>query len=119
MATVCGNTLSSACILICWFLWDISGWGGGAFPPTNDSAQVRLRALQSTATGCHPDLRSCKCGQSTKKRQYSNDAKRQMDKTWSRVRVSLGLAFRRSGACTGEAGESDAGVGLLYGRVGG
>ncbi len=34
-----------------WFLPKVSAWGEGAFLPANDSAQVRLRAQQSTVTG--------------------------------------------------------------------
>ncbi len=32
----------SACILMFWIGRDVSGWGVGAFPPANDSAQVTL-----------------------------------------------------------------------------
>ncbi len=39
-----GDTLSSACILMFWLTQDETGWGGGPFPPANDSAQVTLKA---------------------------------------------------------------------------
>ncbi len=58
VATVCGDTSPSACILMFLFRLDVSGWGGGAFPSANDSMQVRLRAQQSTATGCPSDQRN-------------------------------------------------------------
>ncbi len=60
VVTVYADTLPSACILIfCLCLWSCSGRvrvrREKAFPPANDSAQVRLRALWSTATGRHSD----------------------------------------------------------------
>ncbi len=55
VVTVYRDTPNSAQVLMFWLTQDLLGTrllGGGAFPPANDSTQVRLRAPQSTATGC-------------------------------------------------------------------
>ncbi len=44
VVTVYGDTAPSVCILRFWFHRGVSEWGEDAFPPVNDSTQVRLRA---------------------------------------------------------------------------
>ncbi len=86
----CMETPPSASILMFWLTRDETELGGGAFPPANDTVQVRLRAPRSTATGRDPDRR--------KLRMWIYSPSEQAEKTCSRARVSLGLAFSHFGA---------------------
>ncbi len=54
----CGTTGPSVSVsLMFWLTLDETGHGVGLFPSANESAQVRLRAQQSAATGRHSDWR--------------------------------------------------------------
>ncbi len=59
----------SACMLMFWFSWDISGWGVGVFPPANESAQVRLRVDKTQRVDAVQTEENGGCGHSSEEKE--------------------------------------------------
>ncbi len=82
---VYADTLPSVCILMFWLTKEETGSGGGAFPPANDSAQVKHRDW----TALRPE-RAVDVDVEARKRKYSpSKVKAQMDKACSKIRLNL------------------------------